>query len=268
MTAQEKRTFNPTLTPGAQVIPLGEGAWRLEIPAGPQKAYRVAQIDDYGSQPRRSFSHRPPFRFSLQARASAEVIPGTWGMGLWNNPFSMAILSRVEILRLPALPETAWFFFASPPNYLSFRDDLSAEGALAATFRSRRIPTALFALGAPALPLLRLPPAVRLARRLARQLVQQSSVHLDLNPTGWHSYAMEWLAEGVTFWVDGEAVHQTSIAPHGPLGLAIWVDNQYAALPPNGRVGFGALENPQPAWIEIKDLDIVKNAIINPNQPA
>ncbi len=255
MIASEKLTLKPTLTPGAQVTPLGENAWRLEIPSGPAGRYRVAQLDDYGSRPRRQFPWHPPFRLSLQARASAEIIPGTWGMGLWNNPFGMAILSGVEILRLPALPEAAWFFFASPPNYLSFRDDLPADGPLAATFRSRRIPAALLALGAPGLPLLLLPPAARLARRIARRLVGQSSARLDLSTIGWHSYEMEWLPERVMFWVDGNIVHQTGVSPRGPLGLVIWVDNQYAAIPPSGRLGFGALENPQPAWIEIRRLE-------------
>jgi hypothetical protein len=211
----------------------------------------VAQLDDYGSLPRRQFPHLPPYRLSLRARASAEMIPGTWGMGLWNNPFGLAILSGVEILRLPALPQAAWFFFASPPNYLSIRDDLPAVGALAATFHSRRVPTALLA---PALPLFLMPPAVRLARRLARKFVRQSAARLELDPTAWHAYELEWLAERVTFWVDGEIVCQMHIAPRGPLGLVIWVDNQYAALPPSGRIGFGALENPEPAWIEIEAL--------------
>lgn len=251
---QEKTDLKSTLTPGAQVIPLGENAWRLEIPAGPQGRYRVAQLDDYGSLPRRRFPHQPPLRLSLQARASAETIPGTWGMGLWNNPFGLAILSGVEVLRLPALPQAAWFFFASPPNYLSFRDDLPAEGALAAVFCSRRIPTPLLALGAPGLPLLLLPPAVRLARRLARRLIQESSERLDISPTDWHAYEMEWKDRRVTFRVDGAVAHESGIAPRGPLGLVIWVDNQYAALTPAGRLCFGSLANPQTAWIEIADL--------------
>jgi hypothetical protein len=60
----------------------------------------------------------------------------------------MAILKGTEMLRLPALPNTAWFFFASPPNYLSLRDDLPAQGALAAVFRSPRLPASLLVLGA------------------------------------------------------------------------------------------------------------------------
>jgi hypothetical protein len=255
MSISEKSSLKTTLTPGAQVILLGERAWRLEIPAGPAGRYRVAQLDDYGSRKRSQFPWRPPFRLSLQARASAETLPGTWGMGLWNNPFGMAILTGVEILRLPALPDTAWFFFASPPNYLSFRDDLPADGTLAATFRSRRIPAPLLALGAVGLPLLLLPPTARLARRLARLLIHQSSARFDLPATDWHLYEMEWLPEQVTFRVDGKAVHLTVVSPRGPLGLVLWIDNQYAAIPPSGRLGFGTLPNPEPAWIEVREVE-------------
>jgi hypothetical protein len=245
-----------TVTHGAQIQPQGKGAWHLEIPAGPRGHYRVAQIDDYGSSPRHSFPWLPPLRLTLKARASHETIPGTWGMGLWNNPFSMAILSGVEVLRLPALPETAWFFFASQPNYLSFRDDLPAVGPLAATFNSRRIQPWLLALGAPFAPLVLFPPAARLARRFARILVHHSSALLTHSQTSWCLYELEWYQDRVIFRVDHQTVHTTGIAPHGPLGLVIWVDNQYASLSPSGRLGFGSLENQQSAWIEIAGLSI------------
>ncbi len=246
-----------TTTPGAQVTQQGEGAWRLEIPAGPGGHYRVAQLDDYGSLPRRSFPWTPPFRLSLRARASAETIPGTWGMGLWNNPFTLAALTGVEILRLPALPNTAWFFFASPPNYLSFRNDLPAAGSLAATFRSRRIPSWILA---PGLFSLLLPPGVRLARRAARRIIHQSSASLSISTVDWHLYEMEWHQDRAVFLVDGQVVHATCVTPHGPLGLVMWVDNQYASLPPSGRLGFGALENREAAWIEIAGLAIEASA--------
>jgi hypothetical protein len=37
--------------------------------------------------------------------------------------------------------------------------------------------------------------------------------------------------------------------------LVIWVDNQYVALPPDGRLGFGTLANP-PTWVEIAHLKV------------
>ncbi len=242
------------LTAGASVQALGEQTWRLEIPAGEKGRYRLAQLDDYGRGRRSDFSWRAPFKLALRGRASAKDIPGTWGFGLWNDPFGMAILSGAEALRLPALPNAAWFFFASAPNYLSLRDDLPAQGGLAATFRSPRWPSLLLAPGLLALPLLLLPPTARLLRRFAGRFVRQDAVQLKLDPLEWHAYTLEWRADRAIFGVDGETVLDTAVVPRGPLGLVLWVDNQYAALPPDGRLSFGSLANPAPAWIEIAGL--------------
>jgi hypothetical protein len=46
------------------------------------------------------------------------------------------------------------------------------------------------------------------------------------------------------------------VSPRPPLGLVIWIDNQYAAFTPNGRIGFGVLENPEPAWLELKEIEV------------
>jgi hypothetical protein len=54
--------------------------------------------------------------------------------------------------------------------------------------------------------------------------------------------------------VDEVLTLKTPTAPRGPLGLVLWIDNQYAAFPPNGRLGYGMLANPEPAWLEIRDI--------------
>src|SRR5512139_912562 len=85
--------LRPRHTRGAQVVQIGPAGavkstvWRLEIPAGSAGHYRLAQLDDYSGRPRWKFPWRAPFRLALRARASASEIPGTWGFGLWNNPF-------------------------------------------------------------------------------------------------------------------------------------------------------------------------------------
>jgi hypothetical protein len=240
-------------TPDARAE-LSQGAgWRLSIPAGPAGHYRLAQIDDYSELRRRSFPWNAPFQLSLRARASAAVIPGTWGFGLWNDPFGMGILSKVGGARLPVLPNAAWFFFASPANHLSLRDDLQAQGALAATFRSRNWPAALLALGAPGLALLAIPATARILRRLMRRFVGQDATALQLDPTEWHEYCLEWRQEAVDFQVDGQLVFHTEIAPVGSLGLVIWIDNQYAAFPADGRLRYGMLANPEETWIEVQE---------------
>ncbi len=182
------------------------------------------------------------------------MLPGTWGFGFWNDPFGMALLSGAEPAHLPTLPNTAWFFIASPPNYLSLRDDLPADGALAATFRSPRLPALLFAPAALGLPLLMARPAARLMRKTARRFVKQDAVRLPLRLTDWHTYAIELSPERAIFLVDGAKMLETSVVPLGPLGFVLWIDNQYAAFRPDGRLGFGSLETLQPAWIEISGL--------------
>lgn len=243
-----------TKSEGAKVEKGSGNAWRLEIPAGGQGKYRLAQLDDYAHLPRKDFCWRAPLRVSLEARASANDIPGTWGFGLWNDPFTLSIFSGVERLRLPALPNTAWFFFASPPNHLSLREDLPARGNLAATFQSPRWPPPLLALGAPLLPFLFWRPAARRIHRLASRVVKQDAARMDIDATQWHTYEIDWRPSSVELRVDHAPALETRVSPCGPLGLVLWVDNQYAALPPKGGAAFGTLPNPQPAWIEIRGL--------------
>ena len=245
----------PRHTPGSQVTRLPSGGWRLEIPPGPAGRYRLAQLDDYADKRRGAFPWQEPFNLSLRARAAQGDMPGTWGFGLWNDPFALS-LGFGGGRRFPALPNAAWFFFASEPNYLSLRDDLPAQGGLAATFQSPRWPALILAPGAIALPLLFLPPVRRIMRRLGRRIVRQDAVALASDPGEWRIYRLEWGLNRVTFWVDGKPVLESGVTPNGPLGMVIWVDNQYAAWPPSRRPSFGALANDSPAWIEIEEIAI------------
>jgi hypothetical protein len=51
-------------------------------------------------------------------------------------------------------------------------------------------------------------------------------------------------------------VFESPVSPNPPLGLVIWIDNQYAAFTPDGKIGFGVLPNPEPAWLEIKEIEM------------
>ncbi len=244
----------PTISPGAQVSRVGADAWHLEIPAGPEGQYRLAQLDDYTGIKRRSFPWSPPMRLSLRAKASQRNLPGTWGFGFWNDPFSLSFGLGGGTRRWPVLPNALWFFFASKPNYLSLRDDLPAQGNLGATFRSPQWPSLLLASGVPAMPLLLCSPGARLLRRLGRRIVHQDAVEMELDPMVWHSYMITWQQESVCFEVDGDTIFKTRVCPDGQLGLVIWIDNQFAALPPSGNVSYGTLANPEPAWVAIESL--------------
>lgn len=245
-------------TPGAEVhtgTPIDR--WHLEIPAGPQGSYRLAQLDDYTTLPRQSFPYQPPLTLSLRARLSNPDIPGTWGFGLWNDPFSLSLGFGGGTRRFPALPNAAWFFYASPQNYLSFRDDLPARGFIAQTFQSPYLPVPLMALCAPALPLLLWPWMARKLRLIFRRWIAEDSFTLEMDNTRWHSYTLEWRKEEVVFRIDDQTL-QTRISPNAPLGLVLWIDNQYAAFPPNGKLAYGTLATPRPTWLEIEDLSMKK----------
>jgi hypothetical protein len=241
--------LRPRSTPGASVMQERD-SWRLTIPAGAAGTYRLAQLDDYSRVPRRGLPHYPPYAFHVRARVSAEGLPGTWGFGLWNDPFGLSLGFGGTPGQLPALPETAWFFHASPPNYLSLRDDLPARGFFAGTFHSPRMPTPLLAPGLLALPLLAIRPVARMLRRLAGRMVKQSAAAIDTDVTAWHEYAIDWKNDKTVFTMDGLISLETPLSPRPPLGLVLWIDNQYAAWTPQGKLGYGTLANPE-AWLEL-----------------
>jgi hypothetical protein len=245
---------------GSTVTPTASG-WRLDMPAGGYQTYRLAQLDDYISLARSRFRHTPPWTFRLQARLSDASIPGTWGFGLWNDPFGFSIGFGGKKRRLPTLPQAAWFMHASPPNWLSFRDDplpgsnriVPASGFFAGTFRSPRIPALLFAPGLLALPFVALRSFSRLVRKLASRFIKQDGAGLQVEVTRWHEYSIQWLEAGCLFSVDGSEILRTPISPRPPLGLVIWIDNQFAAWTPEGRLGYGVLGNAA-VWMEIEGL--------------
>lgn len=256
----------PRQTPGATVL-TRPGGWRLSIPAGTSDAYRLAQLDDYQRLPRRRFAWQPPRSISLRARVSAIHLPGTWGFGLWNDPFGVSLGLGGNRFRLPCLPNAAWFFHASPENYLSFRNGRPAQGFLAQVFRSPRWPGWALSPALLGAPFLAMRSFSRLMRWLASKLIQEDakvcsiisekcetpeSVRLDV--TQWHTYHIGWSPNRLVFCIDHVPMLETPIVPRPPLALIIWIDNQYAAWQPDGRFGFGVLQNPA-AWMEIEDLD-------------
>jgi hypothetical protein len=228
-------------------------AWRLEISAGQKSGYQLAQLDDYSVLPRKEFRNAPPWSIGLDARASAAGLPGTWGFGLWNDPFGFAVGFGGSVRRLPCLPNAAWFFHASRPNWLSLQDDLPGDGFFAGTIRSAHIPSLLLAPALLGLPLLAVPPLSRLLRRLAAHFVRQDAAPIPATVSDWHHYSFEWSQGTVEFKVDGEPVLKTDISPLQPLGLVIWIDNQYASWDPSGHVGYGTLGT-LAGWLEIANI--------------
>lgn len=86
------------------------------------------------------------------------------------------------------------------------------------------------------------------------KIIDEDATRLSVDVTQWHRYKIDWREERVLFEVDDDLVFESPVSPKGPLGIVIWIDNQFAAFTLEGRVGFGVLENPEPAWLEVKDI--------------
>ena len=272
--------LKPHHSSGANVEEISDNelhrGYRLSIPAGPATEYRLAQLDDYTQTSRGAFPLRPPLKLSLSARASNNSIPGTWGFGLWNDPFGLSLGFGGNPFRLPALPNAVWFFGASEESYLSFKTlesrsrlrrdenentlhaksvtyaqlETAANGFLAQTFRSPSFHPLLIPAG------LALPFSRKMTRRLLGKVIGEDGTRLGLHVTQWHRYTLAWREDWVSFEIDGTPVLESPVSPKPPLGLVIWIDNQYAAFTPEGKIGFGVLENPEPAWLEVKDIEV------------
>ena len=250
--------LQPRIASGGLVEMVESDVWRLNIPAGPSRCYRLAQLDDYARQHRARFNWLPPVHLTLRARVSHADLPGTWGFGFWNDPFNARMGLGGTRHRFPTLPNAAWFFWASPPNYLAVHDSHPTQGFLAATFASHPPPAPVLALSAPLLPFVAWPPTARWLRRMAQGLVHEFAAQLAFDATTWHTYEIDWRPAAVRFVVDGAPVHETSVSPKGRMGLVLWIDNQFAAFPPHGRLRFGRLPNPEPAWLELAAVSITR----------
>jgi hypothetical protein len=222
--------------------------WRLGIPAGGSQHYRLSQLDDQAGVPRRAYPWRPPLGVSLRARVSSRSTPGTWGFGLWNDPYGFSFGPGDTFLRFPALPQAAWFFCASPKNYLSFRDDKPAHGFYAQVFQSPPFSTRVISA------VMLLPFAPRTARRGLSRLIDEDSASIVSDPRQWHQYSIQWTTAHTAFGVDDVSVLETDLSPVAPLGMVIWIDNQYAAFDPRGALRWGVEANPDEVWLEIRDL--------------
>ena len=88
------------------------------------------------------------------------------------------------------------------------------------------------------------------------KFIGEDGIRLIVDVTQWHRYRLDWRERGVSFDVDDVRVFESPVSPRPPLGLVIWIDNQYAAFTPQGKIGFGVLENPEPAWLEIKNIEM------------
>lgn len=233
--------------------------WCLSLPPTAD-GYADAQIDDYGLDgiSRRHYPWLPGTRLQLRARFShpEDRLVGTAGFGFWNAPFAD------PNVRWPALPQAAWFFFASVPTDLPLAPTGPGRGWFAATLDATR---------GSALAMIPLAPAVLLLNQFGglrrklwpgiRHRLKISYAPIAHTMQEWHQYTLSWMPDGCTFLIDGMPVLTTPYSPAGPLGFVCWVDNQYLIATKSGRLGWGTVPTTAMQKLEVDDLNISKQLV-------
>ncbi len=156
----------------------------------------------------------------------------------------------------PVLPNAAWFFYASPENSLSFRNDKPSNGFLAVAFNSPRKSPILIAPELALFPLLAIHSWAKRIREKLSRIIGEESIQLGVDVTQWNYYRLNWKTDRVEFFINSVPVLISPISPIGPLGLVIWIDNQFASFKPSGELKTGVLKSSTPAWMDIEELEI------------
>lgn len=215
--------------------------------------YTDAQIDDYQRLPRRDFLWQPPLQMTVRARFShpENELSGTAGFGFWNDPFMMTGKRR------PALPRAIWFFFSSPPSNMKLDAHTPGPGWKAATIDAVRWPFFALLPTAPiAIPLMNIKRLYRTFWPIGQRAIGVSEALVQADMTAWHTYKIEWNVNAARFMIDDEPVLDCNTSPRGPLGFVMWLDNQYMAITPWGKFGYGLLDAPGQQWMETSQLEI------------
>jgi hypothetical protein len=245
-------------TGGGRLVQTDTGL-RLTTSDTNARRYANAQLDDYQGRARRDFSWSPPLAFLVRARFSHPAardagdagLRGTAGFGFWNDPFLMTGS------RAPTLPRAIWFFYASPPSDIVLDPRTPGFGWKATTIDALRPGAALLAVAAPlAVPLMNIGAVYRAFWPTAQRVLRISEAIVPVEMTGWHTYTVEWGVKQARFRVDDELVLECGTPPRGPLGLVIWLDNQYLVATPWGRLRYGLLATPGEQWLELERVEI------------
>jgi hypothetical protein len=247
----ELGTYWTCTCPGGGTLTVADSLLRLALPGAQAGGYSDAQIDDYTGLPRSRSPWRPPLRLEVRARISHRIadLRGTAGFGFWNAPLTAA----GGVLRLP---ESVWFFAASPPSNMALVPGSPGWGWKAQVVHAQRL--GALAAGIPtlgAVALARLSGRERMAAHWIHRLTGAHETVLAADVTEWHDYALEWRREEARFWVDGALVLVAPGPPPGPLGFVAWIDNQYALATPRGTLRFGTLDS-NPQWLALDWLRI------------
>src|SRR6266550_6216840 len=194
---------------GGGSLEIVDSALRMSFDSAQQGHYSDAQIDDYGRLARSAFPWRPPLRMEVRARSSlpaatlsstgdsTNTLRGTAGFGFWNYPFSI----RGDILMLP---ESVWFFYASPPSNMALVSGVPGWGWKAQVVHSMRF-SALTAVIPTALTVgwSRLTGNTAPAAQWIQNLSGTREAVITAEMDRWHTYLLDWRHREARFWIDG-----------------------------------------------------------------
>lgn len=134
--------------------------------------------------------------------------------------------------------------------------DVAGYGWKAATIdASRLLAKALLPVAPLGMLACRLPFLYRRVWPIAQRILRIDEAELRVAIDEWHEYILEWRMNDVRFMVDGVVMRQTACSPRGPLGLVVWIDNQYMVATPQGQVRNGVIATGRQT-LEITDLEV------------
>ncbi len=248
------------ITTGGGYMSIDNSILRLGYEDAAPNRYTDAQIDDYTMFSRKEYLWRPPIRMTIRARAShpaagpksteqtKNILKGTAGFGFWNKPFTMQG-------NWFTMPESIWFFYASPPSNMALSANTPGWGWKAQVVHGAKVSSV-----AQTIPLAmglgygKVTGNTKIASKWLEKFSGVSEKILEDDINNWHEYKLEWLANEAIFFVDGREVHRAHFSPTKPLGFVAWLDNAYAIATPHGEIRFGRTKSKR-QWL---DLDSVK----------
>lgn len=217
-----------------------------------EDGYANSQIDDHPNLRRSEFCCRPPLSLKIKARmkSGSESPKGTAGFGFWNDPFMMTDH------KMPTLPKAVWFFWSSSHSAMELAQGVPGHGWKMAVMDAWRWP---FLALIPTIPLSIPLMWIRQARERLWPVAQKAMIceekMCSVSLLDWHHYEIRWLKTEVHFLIDGKECLRTS-SPKGPLGLVIWIDNQYMRTNPKAIFSHGLLKLKSSQSLEIDHFEL------------
>lgn len=215
--------------------------------------YTNAQIDDHPDLKRSEFLNSPPLKLKLEARLQCDGHPrGTAGFGFWNDPFLMTDS------KIPTLPKAVWFFWCSEDSEMQLAQDIPGHGWKMAVIDAWHWPfLALIPTVPLSVPLMWWNKARRCLWPIAQKAMKCQEKICPVSIFDWHEYEINWGYDRVRFFIDGRETFSAP-APKGPLGLVIWIDNQFMRIDPRGVVKHGNLSLNSQQSLNIRQLELIR----------